>query len=542
MLSAPAVASREPAGEDLRMEAYARARLAEAEGSLLDAASAYRQAAVLDPSNPEVARRGFRQAVLAGDKALALRTAHALDQIGQLPRDGTVLLLIDALDRKKWDEARGLIDRLEQEQNLGFLVPFMTSWVSMRDGPYDLPVVPAAEPYAAFAIRYLEEQLLLQRLALGDVKGAEEAYAQAKARGTPFGAQERARIAVRFDRMGNHEIAIQVLTDGAADDPEAMLIDARKRYRNFPDSPQSGLATLMVRLALDLLGQGEGTATLSIARMASFADPSDEDVRLAVARAALASGYRDTAYSEAGKILPGSAGWLNAQAVRLQARLAQGRNEEAVEQARAIAASDGSARAQRLLGDVLMQAGDYAAAADAYGGVRAAQEGKADAALLLQLGGALEQAGKWQVARPILEQVVELSPDSAPALNHLGYALADRSENLPEAIRLLEKANRLRPQEPAFTDSLGWAFFRSGQYDKALPLLQDAVAAAPENAEINDHMGDLLWAMGRRFEARYAWKAALVGLDDEAGDETRRKEIASKIERGNESRGVSARP
>ncbi len=539
------MASREPVDEATRLDAYARARLAEADGALLVAAGAYREAVTLDPGNVEVAQRGYRQAVLAGDKALALRSAHILDAAGRLPRDGTVLLLVDALDRRQWAEARALVDRLENETNLAFLVPFMRSWIAYADPPYDPPVVPLDAPYAVFAVRYLEEQLLLQRLALGDRAGLEEAYKEASARAIGFGPVERGMIAARLARLGRDDLALDLLAGQAAapDAAKAELDRLTKLYRKPLFTPQYGLAMLMHRLAIDLAGQGEGTATLSIARIASFAVTSDEDVRVNVARSALAADYADIAFSEAGMIGEGSPDWFDAQTVRLRALIAQDRTDDAIARARQLVDLDGgSARSLRLLGDVLVNKDDFAGAADAYARARDAlgdKAGQQDAALLLQLGGALEQAGQWEQARPILERVVALAPDSAVALNHLGYALASRGEDLPQAIALLEKANRLRPKEPAFIDSLGWALFRSGAYDKALPLIQSAAMDEPGNSELSEHLGDVLWAMGRRFEARYAWKAALAGLDEDSHAAPMRDRLTSKLDHGG---AIPARP
>jgi len=539
------LASREPVDEATRLDAYARARLAEADGALLVAAGAYREAVTLDPGNVEVAQRGYRQAVLAGDKALALRSAHILDAAGRLPRDGTVLLLVDALDRRQWAEARALVDRLENETNLAFLVPFMRSWIAYADPPYDPPVVPLDAPYAVFAVRYLEEQLLLQRLALGDRAGLEEAYKEASARAIGFGPVERGMIAARLARLGRDDLALDLLAGQAAapDAAKAELDRLTKLYRKPLFTPQYGLAMLMHRLAIDLAGQGEGTATLSIARIASFAVTSDEDVRVNVARSALAADYADIAFSEAGMIGEGSPDWFDAQTVRLRALIAQDRTDDAIARARQLVDLDGgSARSLRLLGDVLVNKDDFAGAADAYARARDAlgdKAGQQDAALLLQLGGALEQAGQWEQARPILERVVALAPDSAVALNHLGYALASRGEDLPQAIALLEKANRLRPKEPAFIDSLGWALFRSGAYDKALPLIQSAAMDEPGNSELSEHLGDVLWAMGRRFEARYAWKAALAGLDEDSHAAPMRDRLTSKLDHGG---AIPARP
>ena len=539
------MASREPVDEATRLDAYARARLAEADGALLVAAGTYREAVTLDPGSVEVAQRGYRQAVLAGDKALALRSAHILDAAGRLPRDGTVLLLVDALDRRQWAEARALVDRLENETNLAFLVPFMRSWIAYADPPYDPPVVPLDAPYAVFAVRYLEEQLLLQRLALGDRAGLEEAYKEASARAIGFGPVERGMIAARLARLGRDDLALDLLAGQAAapDAAKAELDRLTKLYRKPLFTPQYGLAMLMHRLAIDLAGQGEGTATLSIARIASFAVPTDEDVRVNVARSALAADYADIAFSEAGMIGEGSPDWFDAQTVRLRALIAQDRTDDAIARARQLVDLDGgSARSLRLLGDVLVNKDDFAGAADAYARARDAlgdKAGQQDAALLLQLGGALEQAGQWEQARPILERVVALAPDSAVALNHLGYALASRGEDLPQAIALLEKANRLRPKEPAFIDSLGWALFRSGAYDKALPLIQSAAMDEPGNSELSEHLGDVLWAMGRRFEARYAWKAALAGLDEDSHAAPMRDRLTSKLDHGG---AIPARP
>ena len=59
--------------------------------------------------------------------------------------------------------------------------------------------------------------------------------------------------------------------------------------------------------------------------------------------------------------------------------------------------------------------------------------------LATQLAAALEQSGSWAQAKPLLEKVIERAPDSAPALNYIGYAMADRGEDLPRAIALLER-------------------------------------------------------------------------------------------------------
>ena len=87
--------------------------------------------------------------------------------------------------------------------------------------------------------------------------------------------------------------------------------------------------------------------------------------------------------------------------------------------------------------------------------------------------------------------------------------------NLTEATALLERASKLRPDDAAITDSLGWAYFRQGDIAKALPLLEKAAQNEPGSATINEHLGDAYWRTGRRYEARYAWRAAALYAEGE---------------------------
>lgn len=515
-----------------RLNAYARGRLAESDGALQDAAAAFRVALNGDPASPDVARRSYRQAVMAGDIALALKSAAILDKAGELPRDGVVLLLIDALQRRRADDARALTDRLEAEENLAYLGPFMRSWASMIDGPYDPPVIPVDRPWAVFAVRYVEEQLMLQRLARGDVAGARESLTVARERKTAFLPQQRITLALRFAALGDKASAIALLSEDRNHDYAAARAQIESGKFPAPDrlTPLAGLAALLQRLAADLSGDRPDIAVLSIVRLASLADPADPDIRLAVARTALSLGYFGTAYAQAGMIAPGSILWIDAQSVRMTALLRQERAKEAIAIARQIAARpEAGVSERRLLANVLLQSDDVAGAAEVLAQAVALPGGDQDASLQFQYGAALEQAGQWDKALPMLEKALALAPESPVVLNHLGYALADRGQDLPRAITLLEKANRIRPDEPALVDSLGWAYFRAGQPEKALPLLEKAVIAEPGNPELNEHLGDVLMALGRKFEARQAWAAARAVVEDDA---VVRARIEAKLQPG----------
>ena len=69
------------------------------------------------------------------------------------------------------------------------------------------------------------------------------------------------------------------------------------------------------------------------------------------------------------------------------------------------------------------------------------------------------------------------------------------------------------PDDASITDSLGWALYKRGRLAEAIEVLSRAAKADPTQAEIREHLGDALYKAGNRFEARYAWSAALITAD-----------------------------
>ncbi len=104
-----------------------------------------------------------------------------------------------------------------------------------------------------------------------------------------------------------------------------------------------------------------------------------------------------------------------------------------------------------------------------------------------------------------LRKVLASDPDSADALNALGYTLVDRTNRLKEAVELIEKAIRIKPEEAAIIDSYGWAQYRLGNIEEAIELLRKAYAKQPDS-EVAAHLGEVLWVSGDRDEARQIWE------------------------------------
>ena len=119
-----------------------------------------------------------------------------------------------------------------------------------------------------------------------------------------------------------------------------------------------------------------------------------------------------------------------------------------------------------------------------------------------------EQMGDMPKSEADLRRIIELQPEDARALNHLGYTLADRTTRYEEALGLLERAIAASPEDPAIMDSVGWALFKVGRYEEALSYLQKAFEVFPD-PEVAAHLGEVLWSMGHQRDANRIWDASL---------------------------------
>jgi Flp pilus assembly protein TadD len=120
-------------------------------------------------------------------------------------------------------------------------------------------------------------------------------------------------------------------------------------------------------------------------------------------------------------------------------------------------------------------------------------------------------AKREQDAERTMRQLLQLEPSNADALNYLGYLLAERGQQLDEAIRLVRRALEVDPGNPSYLDSLGWALYRRGDLDEAEKYLAPAAQKLPRNAVVQEHLGDVLARRGRWQDAIASWTKALEG-------------------------------
>jgi len=521
LLASPAVASVD--GE-AALAAYLQARVADGDGNPALAAQRFAAALALAPDNALLAGRALTQAVAAGDEAVALAAARALERLGKLTPEARLLLLGDALKSRRWSVAEAQAAELERDEVFSFMAPILRAWAVQGSGRGDPVLLLAPGKSASLVTAYSAEQRPLL-LALAGRRD------QALAALAPLFEQdetERLRVtaAATLAAKGGRDEALKLL-DG---DGEAMVraraaLRAGRRLPGAVDSPAAGAADFLLKVAADLQSQQVPDLALNFARLATFIAPGNSEAWLLVARVEEGRGRHASALAALARVPPDDPFAGEAAERRLALLVASGRTEAAIEEARrATRTADGADSWTRLAG-LLADSGRFAEAAEAYGrAIGRRSEAKApDWGLHLLQGTALARAGRWPEAREALRRAYALAPGQPVVLNVLGYFQLEHRENLDEAERLIREADKLKPDDPAITDSLGWARYVRGDLAKAVELLETAARREPADSAINEHLGDAYYSAGRRFEARYAWRAALVSADSSVAQRLRAK-------------------
>jgi len=142
--------------------------------------------------------------------------------------------------------------------------------------------------------------------------------------------------------------------------------------------------------------------------------------------------------------------------------------------------------------------------------LRRAEERKLDKERVwFQLAAVYEKQKDYDRAESLFKEILKENPKDGPTLNYIGYMLADRGVRLEEAVRYVEEALVQEPNNPAYLDSLGWAFFKMNDLQKAEKYLVMAGELEKKDPVIQDHIGDLYFKTGNLEKAQEFWKKSL---------------------------------
>lgn len=341
--------------------------------------------------------------------------------------------------------------------------------------------------------------------------------------GTPWPAEKLARLNTLFGKalkLDPQDIDIQAKAADFYFDTQqhSDAIPLLRKVLAAEEDPASddGLA-LREKLARSLIETGQRTEALGILRKMAEVAPRRKEIHALIGDIHLLDGRLEEAlasYREVIRLDPGiSPAYLRVADLEMRlgqldqsiATLKQGRKK-----------FPGLALVTYSLAATLAQAGRYGEALQFFEEtLREAPDSKPalpNAGFYFAYGMTAEQAGEIDRAAALLQKSIALAPEteSAQARNYLGYMWVERGLHLPEAGDLIRRAVALEPANAAYLDSLGWYYFKTGDYPKAIAQLRKAIERLPEpDAVVYEHLGDAYAASGDTAQALEAWKKAL---------------------------------
>jgi tetratricopeptide (TPR) repeat protein len=515
-IQAPAIPAAHAATEQLG--AYLAARMAGAANDLPNAAQYYEQILAVDPNNQELLATAMLFTLADGqvDKAVAL--SQRLLTRDAANATANLLVALGSAKRAEYAAAATSVQKVPSTGINRLVAPVIEAWIHVGQNNADAAAA-ALNKIAGNATYdpFFQYHSALINTYLGKLDLAEAAFTRTLQGGT--GVRQMQAYSTFLAQAGRTQDAIRTLRSyldlQPDNEPVAAALAGLEAGRK-PDpliaDPRAGMAELLYSLAASLTQENATGPARNYARMAIFLRPDFDG-----AKAVLATGMeREEMWAEANAVLatiPAASpySWEARNRVAMNfGRL--GRVDEAVAMLRRMSDErKGAVDVATNLGDILRQNDRFAEAAAAYDtavqrkGALAAE----DWVLLYTRGTVLERSGQWDRAEADFLRALQLQPDQPYVLNYLGYSWIELGKNVEQATQMIQRAVAQQPTAGFIVDSLGWGFYKLGNYEEAARNLERAVQLTPGDSTINDHLGDAYWKVGRKREARFQWQRAI---------------------------------
>ena len=483
--------------------------------------------------DPAVTERAFTAALLAGDiERAALLAPDGDGASDQGRRMGRLTRAVEALAEGKGKVAREVIGN----DGIGFphrgAVALLSPWVAASLGDLEGSLVrPTVRGDGAVDyFGQIGQAHLFER-----ARRYDEAETNFKA---VTGGESPTEIAVSayggfLERRGRRPDALALYDAALRRNPDNLALKAarsRAATRKPPPAAptvQQGAAFALLAPAVTLISNKQTQVGLAYLRLSLRLDPDRNDGWLMLGDLLQQQGDTTGARAAYLRPRPGAPEFASGQSKLAWSYQSAGDKAEALKLARAAAAT-GVRDGRLTLADLLSANGDDAAAVVIWNAELASGQ-DADWQLYYARGRAYGRMDRWKEAEADLLQAIRLRPDEGELLNYLGYGWIDRGERLPEAMAMIEKALAANPRSGAIIDSLGWAHYRLGDYKKAVEVIEQAIELEAGDPEINNHLGDAYWMVGRKDEAVFQWRRVLTLNPDDKIKADAEKKLASGL-------------
>jgi len=498
---------------------YLAARHANVERDAASAAAFYRSALRTDPKNNELLDRAFIASLADGDIDEAVKLADRILTIDKNNRVARLVVGVRDLKQKKYPAAQININQSIRGPITDLVAVLLSGWASFGAGDSKAAVatidkLTGPEWYPLF--KDLHTGMILEDSNKEKEAGIrfERAYklddsmlrvADAYARWLSRNKDSAAATGIyeAFDKkMPRHPLVQEGLRDAKSG----------KKLPPLVDTAQAGAAEALYGIGATLTRRGGEDLALVYLQLALYLNPNHALALLSLADLYESVKKPQMAIKVYERMPPGSPLKRNAQ-IQLATNLdAAERSDEAIKILKnVIVETPKDIEAIMALGNVERGRKKFADCAKTYSLAIDATPGMTDKNTWVTYyyrGICLERSKQWNKAEVDMRKALELQPEQPHVLNYLGYSWIDQGINLDEGMKMIRRAVDQRPDDGYIVDSLGWAFYRIGNYEDAVKHLERAIDLKPEDPTINDHLGDAYWRVGRTLEAKFQWAHA----------------------------------
>jgi tetratricopeptide (TPR) repeat protein len=489
-----------------------------ASGSYLAAAAYYRAALKRDPKNVELRDRAFLSLLVGGDVAEAVAFAERIVHGDKSDRVARLVLGVHALKQKHYATARHELAQSVRGPITDLAATLLTAWSQYGVGDAKGAVaaidkLAGPDWYAIFKDLHAGMIYDLAGNKIEAGKRLEQAY---KLDASALRVVEAYGSWLSRNRSAKDALAIfeafnKVLPDHPLVKEAMEKLNAGQVLPQLAATAQAGAAEALYGLGASLGRRGGEDLGLVYLQLSLYLAPNHP-----LALLSLADLYESLKKPElaikAYERVPANSPLHRNAAIQMAANLdTLNRVEEAEKQLTSlIKERPHDLEAIMALGNVQRGHKKFAECADTYGkGVATlAHPEKANWVIYYFRGICFERSHQWPKAEADLKEALKLFPEQPHVLNYLGYSWIDQGANLDDGMGMIKRAVQQRPDDGYIVDSLGWAYFRLGNYEEAVKQLERAIELKPEDPTINDHLGDAYWRVGRVLEARFQWAHA----------------------------------
>jgi tetratricopeptide (TPR) repeat protein len=496
---------------------FLAARHAGVERDNAAAASYYRAALRGDPRNNDLLSRAFLAVLLSGEVEEAARLADRVLAVDKTNREARLVLGVRALKQKQYPAARQQLTQAVRGPITDLAATLLVGWTyaqpnETKPGIDAIDKLTGPEWYNIF--KEMHAALILDTA--GQRRDAARRYEQAYKLDN-----NTLRIVQSYggylSRQGNKDEALKVFKAFDEVFPRHPLIveaindiNAGRRVAPIVDSPQAGAAEALYGLGAALGRRSEDIGIIYL-QLALYLAPSHPLALLSLADTYEQLKKHDVAITTYERVPLTSPVSRNAQIQRALGLDTLERTDEAKAVLDKLITDDAAdLEAIMALGNIQRGRKQFAECGDVYskGIATIAKPERPNWVIYYYRGICYERSKQWPKAEADMKLALELFPDQPQVLNYLGYSWVDQGINLDEGMRMVQRAVEQRADDGYIVDSLGWAFYRIGNYGEAVKHLEQAVELKPDDPTINDHLGDVYWRVGRQLEARFQWSHA----------------------------------